>query len=211
MDEQRVVGMSRRVVRIAVAVVLVVGVGVALALFQPWRLVTTRTANEALLVPVASSGPPMTTSAPLTTTSAPTTSAAPPPTTSAPAEPVAPPAPAPPKGPVALASGPFRSLEHATTGSATLVRLADGGHAVQFEALDTSDGPDLYVYLSDKASTAGEAEFGRGFTSLGKLKANQGNQVYAIPADADLSGVRSVVIWCQRFSAGFAVAPLEQA
>jgi hypothetical protein len=189
--------MSRRAVVGAVAVVLAVGIGVALGLFQPWRLVTTRTADEALLVPVAS---------------APATSAQTTPSSSAePEMSTPPPAPAPPKGPVALASGPFRSLEHETTGSATLVRLPDGGHAVQFEALDTSDGPDLYVYLSDKPSTAAESAFGTGFTSLGKLKANQGNQVYPVPAGTDLKGVHSVVIWCQRFSAGFAVAPLEQA
>jgi hypothetical protein len=191
--------MSRRAVLSVVAVVLVVGAGVALGLFQPWRLVTTRTADEALLVTVASV--PTTTSS----RSAPASSSAEPELSTPP------PAPAPPKGPVALASGPFRSLEHETTGSATLVRLADGGHAVQFEALNTSDGPDLYVYLSDKSSDSAESAFGTGFTSLGKLKANQGNQVYPVPADADLTGVRSVVIWCQRFSAGFAVAPLEQA
>jgi hypothetical protein len=184
--------MSKRVVVIGVAGVLVVALVVGLALFQPWRLVTDRTADEALLLPA-------------TTTS--TTSAAAGPTTTAPTTTTT---PAPPAGPVALASGPFRSLEHATTGSATLVRLPEGGHAVQFEALDTSDGPDLYVYLSDKASDSPEAAFGSGFTNLGELKANRGNQVYAVPAGTDLSAVRSVVIWCKRFSAGFGVAPLEQ-
>lgn len=193
--------MSRRAVVSAVAVVVVVGIGVALALFQPWRLVTTRTASEELLVPAPAA------SAPAVASSAVPSSTA----TAAPEVSTPPPAPAPPKGPVALASGPFRSLEHETTGSATLVRLADGGHAVQFEALATSDGPDLYVYLSDKASDSAESAFGTGFTSLGKLKANQGNQVYTVPAGTELNDVRSVVIWCQRFSAGFAVAPLEQA
>ncbi|MET1074672.1 MAG: DM13 domain-containing protein [Umezawaea sp.] len=187
--------MSRRVFAGVVAVVLVVGIGVGLALFQPWRLVTTRTADEALLVPTSSVVVP------------PASSAAP----TGPAAAEVSPALLVPAGPVALASGPFRSLEHATTGSATLVRLADGGHAVQFEGLDTSDGPDLYVYLSDKPSDSAESAFGSGFTSLGQLKANQGNQVYAVPASAALEDVRSVVIWCKRFSAGFAVAPLEQA
>ena len=181
--------MSKRVVVIGVAGVLVVALVVGLYLFQPWRLLTDRTADEALLLPAA-------------TTTTTTAMAEPAPTTTT--------TPAPPAGPVALASGPFRSLEHATTGSATLVRLPDGGHAVQFEALDTSDGPDLHVYLSDKASDSPEAAFGSGFTNLGELKANRGNQVYAVPAGTDLDTVRSVVIWCKRFSAGFAVAPLEQ-
>ncbi|CAL9373837.1 hypothetical protein SUDANB95_00914 [Actinosynnema sp. ALI-1.44] len=179
--------MSKRGVLIGVSAVLVVALAVGLYLFQPWRLVTDRTADEALLVPVSTSE-----------TATGTASAAPTTTNAAPA------------GPVALASGPFRSLEHATTGSASLVRRPDGTHAVQFESLDTSDGPDLYVYLSDKSSDSPESAFGTGFTSLGKLKANQGNQVYDVPAGADLTTVRSVVIWCKRFSAGFAVAPLEQ-
>ncbi|MEJ2859084.1 MULTISPECIES: DM13 domain-containing protein [unclassified Saccharothrix] len=183
--------MSKRVVLIGVSAVLVVALAVGLYLFQPWRLVTNRTADEALLVPVSTSE----------TTPASTTAAAAATTTTTVAVPV---------GPVALASGPFRSLEHATTGSASLVRRPDGTHAVQFEALDTSDGPDLYVYLSDKASDSPEAAFGSGFTSLGKLKANRGNQIYDVPAGTDLGVVRSVVIWCKRFSAGFAVAPLEQ-
>ncbi|WP_309114526.1 DM13 domain-containing protein [Saccharothrix sp.] len=184
--------MSKRVVLIGVSAVLVVALAVGLYLFQPWRLVTDRTADEALLVPVSTSE-----TAPATTGSATTGSAA---TTK----------PAAPAGPVAVASGPFRSLEHATTGSASLVRRPDGTHAVQFEALDTSDGPDLYVYLSEKPSDSPESAFGTGFVDLGKLKANQGNQVYEVPAGTDLTTVRSVVIWCKRFSAGFAVAPLEQ-
>lgn len=184
--------MSKRVVVIGVAGVLVVALVVGLYLFQPWRLFTDRTADEALLVPTVT-----------TTSAAPATaggsSTAPVTTTSA-----------PPAGPVALASGPFRSLDYTTSGSATLVRLPDGKLAVQFEALDTSDGPDLYVYLSDKAADSPEAAFGSGFTNLGKLKANRGNQVYEVPAGTDLSTVRSVVIWCERFSEGFGVAPLEQ-
>ncbi|MDQ2588195.1 DM13 domain-containing protein [Saccharothrix yanglingensis] len=179
--------MSKRVVVTVVAGVVVVGLVVGVALFQPWRLWTDRTADEALLVPVATAP----------ATSAASTASAVPTTTT-------------PAGPVALASGPFRSLEHATTGSATLVRLPGGGHAVQFESLDTSDGPDLYVYLSDKPSDSPESAFGSGFTNLGKLRANRGDQVYEVPAGTALDAVRSVVIWCERFSAGFAVAPLEQ-
>ncbi|GAA1270698.1 DM13 domain-containing protein [Saccharothrix xinjiangensis] len=175
---------------------MVVALVVGLYLFQPWRLWTDRTADEALLVPA---GP--TTTGPTTTGMTTGMTAG---TTTGTTRPQ-------PEGPVVVASGPFRSLEHATTGSASLVRLPGGGHAVQFESLDTSDGPDLYVYLSARPAEAEEAAFGSGFTNLGKLKANRGNQVYEVPAGTDLSGVRSVVIWCQRFSAGFGVAPLARA
>ncbi|MGZ3143256.1 DM13 domain-containing protein [Lentzea chajnantorensis] len=185
-------GMRHRRFLIPVALVLVVALGVGLYLFQPWRLLTTRETNEALLVPA---GP--TSSAPMTTSG-----------TSAEATPVTPP---PVETPREVATGAWRSLEHATTGRASLVELPGGGHSVQFAALATSDGPDLYVYLSPHASTAAEKTFGQGFTSLGKLKGNRGDQVYEIPAGVDVSTIRSVVIWCKRFSAGFAVAPLEQA
>lgn len=180
--------MSKRVVVIGGAGVLVVALVVGLYLFQPWRLVTNRMADEALLLPA---------------TTAATTSA----TSSAAVEATTAP---PPPGPVALASGPFRSLSHTTTGTATLVELPDGKRAVQFESLDTSDGPDLHVYLSERAAGSPEEAFGSGFTNLGELKANRGNQVYEVPDGIDLTAVHSVVIWCRRFSEGFGVAPLEQ-
>ncbi|OLZ48653.1 DM13 domain-containing protein [Amycolatopsis keratiniphila] len=112
---------------------------------------------------------------------------------------------------VLVAAGGFRSLEHESSGRAQLVRLPDGGHLVQFVGLDTSDGPDLHVYLSDKPASSEESAFGTGFISLGKLKGNLGDHVYPVAAGTDLTSVRSVVIWCKRFSAGFGVAPLESA
>ncbi|MGW6448194.1 DM13 domain-containing protein [Lentzea sp. NPDC055074] len=175
---------------IPVSVFLVVALGVGLYLFQPWRLLTVRETHEALLVPTTSVTAPVSTSA---STSASTSVEAPVETAKE------------------VAMGQWRSLEHATTGKASLVRLPGGAHSVQFAGLDTSDGPDLYVYLSPHASSSSEKTFGQGFTSLGKLKGNRGDQVYDIPAGVDVSAIRSVVIWCQRFSAGFAVAPLEQA
>jgi len=173
--------MPDRRILIPVAVVLVAALGVGLYLFQPWRLLTVRETHEALLVPSSTSAQaPAETSAPVVET------------------------------PKEIAAGEWRSLEHATTGKASLIKLPGGAHSVQFASLDTSDGPDLYVYLSPHASGSAEKTFGQGFTSLGKLKGNRGDQVYEIPAGVDVSAIRSVVIWCQRFSAGFAVAPLEQ-
>jgi Electron transfer DM13 len=46
------------------------------------------------------------------------------------------------------------------------------------------------------------------FLSLGRLKANQGNQDYAIPNGVSLDCYRSVVIWCRRFTYAFGVAAL---
>ncbi|MEV6241319.1 DM13 domain-containing protein [Lentzea sp. NPDC051838] len=178
--------MPHRRILIPVAVVLVVALGVGLYLFQPWRLLTVRETHEALLVPASTPAQTQTQAATETAVKA-------------------------PESPKEVATGEWRSLEHATTGKASLIKLPNGAHSVQFASLDTSDGPDLYVYLSPHASSSSEKTFGQGFTSLGKLKGNRGDQVYEIPAGVDVSTIRSVVIWCQRFSAGFAVAPLEQA
>lgn len=182
--------MPHRRFLIPVAVVLVVALGVGLYLFQPWRLLTVRETHEALLVSTATAQ----SASQSTAQSAPSGTPAPVAETAK-----------------EVAAGEWRSLEHATTGKASLIKLPGGGHSVQFAALDTSDGPDLYVYLSPHVSSSAEKTFGQGFTSLGKLKGNRGDQVYEIPSGVDVSTIRSVVIWCKRFSAGFAVAPLEQA
>jgi hypothetical protein len=78
--------------------------------------------------------------------------------------------------------------------------------------LDTSNGPDLRVWLSAADVVAGTAGWytagSAAFIDLGPLKGNLGDQVYEIPADADLASVRSVEIWCVRFSVSFGAAQL---
>jgi hypothetical protein len=46
---------------------------------------------------------------------------------------------------------------------------------------------------------------------LGKLKGNQGDQNYDIPADLELDKYRAVTIWCRRFGVNFGTAPLTPA
>ncbi len=114
---------------------------------------------------------------------------------------------APPTG--VLASGAFRSLEHETKGTAKLVRLGGGSVLQRFEDLETSNGPDQRVYLSEKPSTLGWRDYGDDYIELGALKGNRGDQNYDVPAGTDLSKYRSAVIWCVRFKVGFGVAPLN--
>jgi hypothetical protein len=115
--------------------------------------------------------------------------------------------------PVATASAPaaagtFRSYEHPTTGTAELVTLTDGSRLVRLNDLRTSDGPDVRIYLSEKPADAGLHAFGDGSVELGRLKANHGNQNYAVPTGLDLAKYRSVVVWCKRFSVAFGAAPI---
>jgi hypothetical protein len=71
------------------------------------------------------------------------------------------------------------------------------------------------VWLSDAAVVDGPSGWrtfddGR-YLDLGSLKGNVGNQNYAIPADADLAGLTSLSIWCDRFDVSFGAAELRPA
>ncbi|MFE0808473.1 DM13 domain-containing protein [Streptomyces sp. NPDC058848] len=158
--------------------------------FQPWKLWQEETVNEALPQAVAPPRP-----------------SAGQPTGGTPSAPA-------PAGPVTLASGGLISHEHATSGTVKLVRLTDGSHIVRVENLDTSNGPDLRVWLTDapvKSGTAGWHVFDDGeYVSLGKLKGNKGSQNYTVPADIDPSRYTSVSIWCDRFDVSFGAAELAR-
>jgi hypothetical protein len=110
-----------------------------------------------------------------------------------------------------LASGRFRSLDHETSGRALLVKLADGRVILRFEDLDTLNGPDLRVYLSEVPAGDDAHAYGEDFVDLGQLKGNKGNQNYRVPKDVDVTRFESAVIWCRRFTVGFGVAPLTPA
>lgn len=108
------------------------------------------------------------------------------------------------------ASGSFRSLEHRTTGRVAVVELDGGARYVRLEDLDTSDGPDLRVYLTDQPLSDDWHVWDDGrYVDLGALKGNVGDSNYPIPSEVDLDEFETVVIWCRRFTVGFAVAPLD--
>jgi hypothetical protein len=109
--------------------------------------------------------------------------------------------------------GAFISHEHDTSGQARVVRKADGSHVLELVGLDTSNGPDLRVWLSDqpvRPGSGGWHVFDDGmWVELGRLKGNQGDQAYPIPAGTDLDRLESVTVWCKRFSVSFGAAELR--
>ena len=113
--------------------------------------------------------------------------------------------------PVVVSRGVFRGLAHQGTGKALVVNLEDGRHVLRLEDLKVENGPDLRVYLSTAQATAPEATFDDEFIDVGALKGNIGDQNYEIPQSENPARYRSAVIWCRRFSVGFAVASLEPA
>ena len=108
---------------------------------------------------------------------------------------------------VVLSTATFVSGEHATSGTALVVALANGGIVVRFEGLATDNGPDLRVVLSpDVASQTSQYD---DLIQLGDLKGNLGDQNYDVAADVDITGFRSVVIWCERFGVAFGAASVD--
>ncbi|MFF4160456.1 DM13 domain-containing protein [Streptomyces sp. NPDC001678] len=117
--------------------------------------------------------------------------------------------------PSTLATGRLISHEHTTSGTVRILRLPDGSRTLRLENLDTSNGPDLRVLITDapvKEGRAGWFVFDKGaHVSLGKLKGNKGDQNYALPAGLDLDRYTSVSIWCDRFDVSFGAAALTRA
>nr|WSX49370.1 DM13 domain-containing protein [Streptomyces sp. NBC_00974] len=183
-------GHGRLIVGVVLAATLALGAG--LYWFQPWKLWQDSTVREA--APAAASSPPA--------RSVPASGG-----TGSPA-----PAPAAPAGPRTIAQGTLISHEHTTTGTAKVIRLPDGSHTLRLENLDTSNGPDLRVWLTDapvKEGVSGWTVFDDGkYVSLGKLKGNKGDQNYEIPAGVNTADYGSVTIWCDRFDVSFGAAAL---
>jgi len=187
-------------------------VGVALAAlavglwaFEPWRLVTSSEIDE----PLPATAVEAVTESSVAASAKPTKKPAPSEKVSgAPSKQAEKSSPPPPQDRV-LATGPFERAEHATSGQALVLELADGSRFVRLENLATSDGPDLHVWVTDQPSGGewGSYDDGR-YVRLGELKATNGNQNYSLPAEADLRGLTTVVIWCDRFDVAFGTAPI---
>lgn len=91
---------------------------------------------------------------------------------------------------------------HNAEGVAKVLTLSDGKTFLRLENLKTTNGPDLYVYLSTGKDSSD-------IVNLGRLKGNIGNQNYEIPTGTDLSKYSTVLIWCKAFSTLFGSAKLS--
>jgi len=111
-------------------------------------------------------------------------------------------------GTLEVTIGEFVSLDHRTTGTLRVLDLGNGSRVVRLEGLQTDNGPDLFLYVTTNPVDGDEGDFDDEFVNLGRLKGNQGDQNYDLPADVDLADYASVVIWCDRFDSAFGAAPL---
>lgn len=112
-----------------------------------------------------------------------------------------------------LFTGKFHGKVHATSGRATVYQEADGKLVLRLTNFKTSNGPDVHVILVATKDAMDKANFlidSTDTVELGKLKGNEGDQNYEIPAGTDLAKFRTVSVYCERFNANFGAAPLEK-
>jgi Electron transfer DM13 len=112
-----------------------------------------------------------------------------------------------------LETGTFHGKVHQTSGRATIYQAPDGKQVLRLTNFKTSNGPDVHVILIAAKDADDDANFLKSNTErveLGKLKGNEGDQNYEIPAGTDLSKFQTVSIYCERFNANFGAAPLEK-
>jgi len=202
--------MSRIRSRAAIIIPILAIPGIALAvgmyLFQPWKLFVDSTVNEASplagIAMIDDTSPEAEVAPEAETLPAVAAAAVPAPSTGS----------TKPKKASVIATGDFISHEHGTTGTASVITLADGKRILRIENLDTSNGPDLKVWLSDSEvidGADGWFVFDDGdYVDLGALKGNKGSQNYEIPASVNLADLTSVSVWCARFEVSFGAAAL---
>ena len=174
---------------------------VGLALFQPWKLVVDETVDEAAPPGVADAAAP---AGALVARGNP-----------AGRHPVAGSGPDHRRpgvrpagdGPLPLARAPHH--RHGAGG-----RAAGRPAGAVIEDLDTSNGPDLKLWLTDAPVRPGWdgwfADDGR-HVDLGRPKGNRGSQNYELPDSVDLRRLTGLSIWCDRFNVSFGAAELRVA
>jgi Electron transfer DM13 len=109
-------------------------------------------------------------------------------------------------------TGRLEANAHPTSGLATIYKTPDGKMYLRLTDFTTSNGPDVHVVLARADDPALGQTIVKGeldHVELGKLKGNQGDQTYDVPASVDLQKYNEVVIYCERFHAIFGGAREE--
>src|SRR5574341_1081940 len=84
--------------------------------------------------------------------------------------------------PATLATGQFHGVAHDTKGTASVLRLTDGRRVLRLTQFETSNGPDVRVYLVAAPDASDNATVTTaGFIELGPMKGNIGDQNYDVP------------------------------
>ncbi|GAA1668581.1 hypothetical protein GCM10009765_17480 [Fodinicola feengrottensis] len=111
--------------------------------------------------------------------------------------------PAPVAGDVGQAA--LTGIGHKASGTARLIRTADGTYVVRFENFKIEQGPDFRIHLVPGAGARNPGKT----PDLGGLKASSGNQNYPVPAGTAVSAPTTILIWCRAFQVPVAQATIR--
>ncbi len=96
----------------------------------------------------------------------------------------------------------FTSANSYTVTGNVRVYQKDGKLILALENFNSTNGPDLRVYISKEMQPVN-------FIELGRLKSVQGNQLYDIPGTPDFDIYKFAVIHCQQFNRVFGYATIK--
>ncbi|AGY60149.1 DM13 domain-containing protein [Gloeobacter kilaueensis] len=103
----------------------------------------------------------------------------------------------------------FTSVDAKATGTARILTAAGGRAYVELSKdFSLGDAPAPYVLLYKSAEPPHKGYVAGQYVNLGALKNRKGAQRYAIPSGVDLTGIRSIAIWCKKFDVTLAYARL---
>src|SRR5689334_7969590 len=91
---------------------------------------------------------------------------------------------------------------HNAEGLVRVIPLGDGHTILRLENFNSTDGPNVHLYLATDKTVSN-------FIDLGRLKANNGNQNYNLPYGSNLAKYNMALIWCKDFSVLFGSAQLK--
>jgi hypothetical protein len=99
-------------------------------------------------------------------------------------------------------SGNFMGVGNERVSGQVKIYLQNNKYLLALENFSTTNGPDLKVYLSEKAEPFN-------FIKLGDLKSTNGNQVYNILENVDFTKYKYALIHCERFNHLYGRAELK--
>jgi hypothetical protein len=110
-----------------------------------------------------------------------------------------------PAGPVELGRAGLVGIDHRASGTARLIRLADGALLVRLESVDVQPGPDYYLHVVAGADMHRPAAG----SQVARLRGTRGNQNYPVAAGRTATLPATVLIWCRAFDTPIAAATIR--
>jgi hypothetical protein len=99
-------------------------------------------------------------------------------------------------------NGTFNNGPYGVVSGSAKIYLKNNQHILALENFNSSNGPDLHVYISKEVMPVN-------YIDLGRLQSVMGNQQYALTGTIDFSEFKYALIHCQRYNHLFGSAELK--